>query len=447
MKKNKIIVGSLTSAIVVATTFFIGNMYFKTKSFNDVIYPGVKIAGIDVGGKTKEKAKELVENNITDTKINKLDIKINNKVFTLDISKTKISNNIDETLDSAFNYGKNESLTSKYKLIKSGELKEYKLRYSIDDGEINKFVETLKTNFDKTPLNAKISLNNEKINITEDVDGYGINEEKLKTDIRDKIANGKAEEVIGEGSVIKANITKSVLATIDSKISTFTTSFESSSSARATNVSIAASIINGYLLMPGEVFSFNNIVGQTTPQKGFQMASVIVGSKIEQDYGGGICQVSTTLYNTIMKANIIPTERSHHNLPVSYVPIGCDAAISYGNLDFKFKNTFTYPIYVQAVTDNRHLTFNLYSSSKVIDKNKNYVLRNDVYEVLQPKINYVNDPNVKEGIETVIEKASQGYKVRAYLDVYENGNKIDSKLVSNDTFYPVSGKISRGTQK
>ncbi len=153
--------------------------------------------------------------------------------------------------------------------------------------------------------------------------------------------DGKNLKDINEKAPVKtqeAKIKKKQLETVNSNISSYTTNYGSiSSPQRANNIVISAKAINGTLLMPGESFSFNNTVGPRTEKRGYQGAPVIIGNKIESGLGGGICQVSGTLYNAMLKANINATERVRHTFPSTYVPIGMDATIDYGNIDYKFK--------------------------------------------------------------------------------------------------------------
>ena len=128
--------------------------------------------------------------------------------------------------------------------------------------------------------------------------------------------------------------------------------------------------------MPGESFSFNNTVGESSTEKGYKMAPVIVGTKVELAFWGGICQVSTTLYNAILRANIPSTERYKHSLPSHYIGLGMDATVAYGLLDYKFKNTNSYPIYIESITQNKNVTFNIYSNSSL--NNKKYDIVNEV---------------------------------------------------------------------
>lgn len=452
MKKNKLLIAGISAAAVVlfSASGYTVNAYSKISKFNNLIYPNVKIQNVDVGGKTKEEAKELLTGQTGSLSSNqKITATNEGKEYLLDLSNVKISYDIDQAINEAFNFGKDQSFIQKYKDISKESGANITLKYSVDDSVIDNYIGSIKSDINKDPINAKVSINNGQPQAVQEVNGKKVNEIKLKEDIKNLISVHKdaADTVPIEVESVSAKITTDAIKSIDTLVSSFTTNFGSSSSGRAANIALAAQTISGTTLLPGDTFSFNNIVGDTTADKGYKPAGVIIGDKIQQDYGGGVCQVSTTLYNAIMKINLRATERHPHNLPVSYVPLGTDAAISYGSLDFQFKNTFNSPVYIEACAGGGSLTFNIYSNSSVVDSSKIYKLRNEVYDTISPTPAYVDDPSLKEGEQKVIQSSNQGYKARAYLDVLENGVLKSSEQVSNDTYSAVNGKIAKGTKK
>lgn len=147
----------------------------------------------------------------------------------------------------------------------------------------------------------------------------------------------------------------------ETQISTFSTKILDNSTGRLTNIRITCGILNETILNPGDTFSFNNIVGKPTAERGYQEAKIIINHKSEMGLGGGNCQVSSTLYNAVLN---IPTlaviERSEHGKEVGYVPKGKDAAVSYGSLDFKFRNDNNYKIKLNLATDDKNITATIF---------------------------------------------------------------------------------------
>ncbi|NCB28668.1 MAG: hypothetical protein EOM63_02750 [Clostridia bacterium] len=142
-------------------------------------------------------------------------------------------------------------------------------------------------------------------------------------------------------------------------LGTYTTSYSTKQANRCTNIRLAATAVNGTVLSPGETFSFNTVVGQRTTARGYKEAHVFSGGQVTEGVGGGICQVSSTLFNAAMLADMQITARVNHGLPVSYVPAGRDATVSWGGPEFKFKNPYSYAVKITAGYDSAKGTVTL----------------------------------------------------------------------------------------
>lgn len=161
-------------------------------------------------------------------------------------------------------------------------------------------------------------------------------------------------------NVVRDLITKEK-AKLPKKIGSFTTYFKPSEKNRTRNLTLAAEAINNYQVNSGKVFSFNKTVGPRTPERGYKEAIIFVNKKKVEGYGGGVCQVSTTLYNAVQNAGLSIVERHPHSLPVAYVPLGKDATVNYGTADFRFKNSNDRDITIQATVEKNKLTIEIYS--------------------------------------------------------------------------------------
>ena len=225
-------------------------------------------------------------------------------------------------------------------------------------------------------------------------------------------------------------------------LSSYSTSFASSSSNRATNVSLATNKINGKVLMPGEVFSFNGTVGKRTPQAGFKVAGVYMNGQVATDYGGGICQVSSTLYNAVLRANLEIVDRSNHMFEVGYVPIGTDATVSLGAPDFKFKNSRSYPIKIVTSSSNRKCVVKFYG----LKESEEYDIEIVSYRTgsVPYRTTYTTDSSLAAGQQKVIQRGSNGAKSVAYRIRKKNGQVISKELLSKDTYDPHNQIIAVG---
>ena len=228
-------------------------------------------------------------------------------------------------------------------------------------------------------------------------------------------------------------------------LSKYTTIYDAGNTSRGTNIAIAARTINGTVILPGETLSYNKILGNTTKEKGYKLGGSYVNGKVVPAYGGGICQVSTTLYNAVLYANLEIVERYNHSYSVSYVPASRDATVSYGGKDFKFKNSRTYPIKIVASAKNGVISVSL----KGIKEEKEYdiEIKSTTLSTTPYSTTYQDNSNLAEGKEKVIQVGHNGMKSQAYKIVKYNGKTISKTLLSSDTYQPMNRIIEKGTKK
>ncbi len=223
-----------------------------------------------------------------------------------------------------------------------------------------------------------------------------------------------------------------------------TTKFNAGLVGRTTNVKLAASHINGTILNPGDVFSYNDVVGPRTYATGFKDATVFANGGAEDGVGGGICQVSSTLYVATLQADMEIVERRNHSLFVSYVPLGQDATVAYGSVDFRFRNNTDYPIKVVAGTNGSTLTVSLVGT-KTQDKRVEIVtqtLSSDPFQVI-----YEDDPSLEPGKTKTKTGGYPGYKTASYRVVYIDGKEVSRTLENNSTYKRVDKVVLRGPEK
>ena len=228
-------------------------------------------------------------------------------------------------------------------------------------------------------------------------------------------------------------------------LSKYTTIYDAGNSNRAHNIALAASTINGTVLLPGESFSYNGTLGNTTKEKGYKEGGAYVGGKVVQAYGGGICQVSTTLYNAVLYANLEIVERHNHSYAVSYVPAGRDATVAYGGKDFKFKNNRNYPIKIVANAKNGVVSISIAGVKE--EKEYEVVLSSSVLSTTPCQTVYEKNSSLAEGKEKVIQKGHSGLKSVAYKTIKYNGTVISKTVLSKDTYKPMDRIVQVVTKK
>jgi vancomycin resistance protein YoaR len=195
--------------------------------------------------------------------------------------------------------------------------------------------------------------------------------------------------------------------------------FNASNKDRTTNVKLAANFCNDTVLLPGQVFSYNDVVGPRTEERGFKKASVYVGDTVQNGLGGGICQVTSTLYLATLYSDLEIVERYNHSRDVPYVPDGLDATVVYGSKDFKFKNNGEFPIRIQMIVRNNKLTVNVYGTQTVPGKQ----VKMEVVELSRDpaKLKEVLDTSMAPGTYRISGSVYDGYKSQSYRVVYING--------------------------
>jgi len=262
------------------------------------------------------------------------------------------------------------------------------------------------------------------------------------------------EENTGEEKVIEYSLTviQPEVKTSDIKwevyeykISSYTTYFSTSDANRVNNLRVALNLLNGKVIMPGETFSYNSVVGGATAAQGFKPAATFVGGRITSEVGGGICQTVSTLYNTALLANLEIVQRKAHSLPVAYVPGSRDATVYYPSIDFKFKNTREYPIkIVTSFNKNGNLTISLYGTK---EQNEYVVsISSKKTETIPYTTQYINDSSLPKGQQVVTQNGSNGYKSEAYITKKLNGKVVSTTLLSRDTYKAVAKIVRVGTK-
>ena len=281
----------------------------------------------------------------------------------------------------------------------------------------------------------------------EEIDGLDVDVEALYTLLQQKAEAGEFGEVeMPTVSVPAATTVDQLKGTIVLR-SKFTTSFKSSNSNRSYNVTRAASLVNGKVLQPGEILSVNDCLGKRTLANGWKMAGAYQSGETVEQAGGGVCQVSTTMYNAVVKADLEIVYRQNHSMPVTYVDEGLDATInSVGNIiDFKWKNNTNSPIIVIAYTVDKMLTIELYGEafSGEYDEIR---LTSERIGTVAPKgdIQYVVDPSKPAGYSETQVARKNGSKWQSYKHYYKDGELVKTEPLDTSTYKAFAGKVIVG---
>ena len=226
-------------------------------------------------------------------------------------------------------------------------------------------------------------------------------------------------------------------------LATFSTKYQASNINRSTNLRLASNKINGTVLLPGEEFSYNKTVGQRTVEAGFKEAAIFNAGRVENGLGGGICQISSTLYDAVVMANLDVTVRRNHQFVTAYIKAGADATVVWGSQDFKFKNSRKYPIRITATAEGGIATVQIWGVKEEVEYD--ITIETKKTATIRYETQYVQDASLPAGQQKVVQTGSNGQKVEAYKVTRLNGQVISTTLLSKDTYNAMKQIVHVGT--
>lgn len=434
MKKLlKVLVPVFVAALTIALVPVTANAEEKIKQ-------GVFIEGIDVSGKTASEAEEAVDEFVRslDDKMITLEASEGNAV-TVTMGEIGLKWTNTDVVSEAISIGEKGNIVSRYKQKKDLEhnSRVFDLIYTIDRTSLEGLMVEKCTAFDQHAKEASISRVDGQFVVTEGVDGFVIDIAAS----RDQVANILEKEWDFEdttvklvGTVEKPKGSTEDFAKVKDLLGTFTTSYSSSAAARCANVANGCSLINGTILYPGDEFSTYETVKPFTSDNGYQMAGSYLNGMVVDSMGGGICQVSTTLYNAVLRSELEVLERNNHSMVVTYVQVSADAAIAESaGKDFRFKNNTDYPIYIEGITADKKITFNIYGC-EYRDSNREVSYENEIIQVIQPDYEKII-ADASQGIGYVkVQGVHVGYKARLWKIVKENGVEVSREQVNTSNY-------------
>lgn len=436
-------------------------------SFDNVFANGIYVDGISLGGLSYEEGKALVQKHLDEKKgywqINVLYEGQN--VFT--INNNTISHDFDskEALQKAWEAGKSGDVyerQAELKRLAANRTDFYSIESDVTLDKIDEALQQIKSYSHIEPVNAQLLGFDNNLDypfvFEPEVYGRDIDIESARNEILNLLDNYSSGDVELKANTIPPAITKADLMKKYRLLSKATTEIsKASTEERTENIRIAFSRYNGMRIKPGKWFSFNNIVGQRTPEKGFLPAIEYAYGELVEGYGGGVCQASTTTYLAALKSGLKIVKRYPHSMPVNYTELGQDATVYLTrdrNIDFIFENNTGKDIYLRAqVVKNpkykkRYLAeVSIYGYSEDAVE---YRIESIVVEELDPplEVDYIKDNDAKyvtyTDQEKVVDKAKKGFVIETYLIKLIDGMEVDRRTISTDTYKPKKAKVYVG---
>ena len=440
-------------------------VYAELSQDVSVFYPGTFINDVDVSGMTADQAYEAVSKELMDegNPISvKYTLKLDGKEYPLDFSDAKFEYNTREVIDSTIGINKVSDPEDYTKLIECYNYKQslkntpakYETSYKVAiDGVSEKVHNILDPLIDQysTVKDAEIGEFNpstKEFTITPEETGMTIDIDAAVEKVKELFDNAEYT-----GSVVVPSVKKEPEVTTEKLKANFGlrgehTTKASNNANRNTNLSQACKKINGTILKPGQEFSFNKVVGKRTREAGFKEATVILGGRYEQGLGGGVCQVSGTLYDAVLKSDLKITERHPHAWPSDYVLEGLDATVDYGSLDFKFKNNTDYQIIILMWFDSSKREVHAQIYGKRFPEEQTIALRSEVVSTSgYGKTEYVEDKTMEAGKTKTTREAHQGKTVKTFkIWKDKDGKEIKRETIGTTTYNAYGKQISVGTK-
>jgi len=497
---------SLRSKIIIVSAAFVLVAVIACLTviaFNNNIYKGVSVAGIDLGGKTVDEAHKVLAE---ETFFSELPAFVyDGREFTLDAEQIDLKCDNEKTAQIAHAYGRDSNFFvrianifnvmfnpvdlpmeisyNKQKLDKifDEQLKDLRIplvepeirlegeRLYIKNGsqgldvsadklkkdlaavaagntdKIELVLETvnptlisaqkLYDEYAKEATSADYTISDMRISYTDSVDGLDFDIAEAERIIQENVKNSR--EYFIPVTIIKPDMTAEQLdrSMFGDCLGTYTTKYNPAEIGRTKNVTLASNKISNIVLKTGDEFSYNSIVGERTLDRGFSNAKVYAGGDVVDGLGGGICQVSSTLYNAVLYADLEIVSRTCHSLPVAYVPLGRDATVSYGSIDFIFKNPYENPVKITSSVGGGVLTVSVYGK-KTLDKKVE--ISTERLSTTPFSVREEVDQKLLEGQTKVKQAGSDGAVVNTYKKVIENGTVVSNKLIHKSVYSPIT---------
>ncbi len=519
---RKILIITLVTIIVIS---LLSTVYFCYRVFSyDRIYTGVYINNHHVGGMLPSEALNMLEKKYQEKADSlSINLKCNGYSEVIRFKDIKVSYNLKETVDRAFEIGRKGNLLERAKSILNAYNNEIHLDLdlSYDQAKLDQKIDKL---FKKVHVKVKepdliIREASEEVILVTGHHGVSFDRKEAFDKINERIRSLKGgtvslkvvktpptelnvdelfEKIVCEpanpapvvkdnqvtispprkGRSIDKNELRSILARLKGKEDTkqalpvkFTepglkvsdiedklfrdvlgssvTSFSVKTEVdrnRAQNIKLSASKIHNYILAPGQVFSFNEVVGERTVEAGYRDAYIFVNGSVVKDVGGGICQVTSTLYYAVLFADLEVIERVNHMFAVSYIPLGIDATVAYGSVDFRFRNNTAWPVRLECVvTADNKLHVKILGTNETPGKSVSVTTK--LVRTIPYTETKINDPNLPAGKTVVVQEGSQGYVVDTYKTIKIDGKVVSEKKLHTSTYTPLNRTVRVGTKQ
>lgn len=453
MKRKHIIIGGIVAAVLLIAAIVGGvSAHMSDVTEQEGYFTGVQMEGMELGGLSKEEAQVKLQEYLTNLMATEVELGVGEKTEKVTLGDLGLIYTNQDILDDAYALGRAGSTLQNYLDVKhlAKEPTNFSLEFGFDEETLQTVLQEKTASYEDKMQNAGLKRVNGSFVITEEKDGLVFNYEESAKLLLDKVADDWDDrgtfKIDMVTQVEEAQYTKEMMEKVTDKLGTFSTSYSSSAAGRKKNIKTGTSYIDGVVLYPGDTFSAYEYVNPFTYERGYAMAGSYLNGETVESMGGGICQVSTTLYNAVLQAELEIVERHEHSMTVSYVQLSADAAIAGTYKDLKFKNNLDTPIYIEGVANGSTLTFTIWGEeTRPSNRTISYV--NEVLSTTAPTEVEEKDPTLEEGTRKVISTGHTGYKTKLWKIVKIDGKQTEKILVNSSSYMMSKTKVAVGTKK
>jgi vancomycin resistance protein YoaR len=402
-----------------------------------VIVSGVKVEDIDLRGLTAEEAKAALEPTVQALAELQLFLHARDHTFASRVGEIGIAPDVELTLAQALAVGHRGNLwrqiQERRQVHRDGVNIPFKI--SVNEERLKGYLSQLAQQVDVSAQDAYLVLNEKKgaERVPERI-GLALDQEASQKRIIAAVENRLSQVEL----VVREIIPERTLEDLDRQgirevVAVFTTRFDAANQDRSYNLKLGAAAIDGYVVEPGAVFSFNEVVGPREAEQGYREAPVIIENELVPGVGGGICQVSSTLYNAVLLAGLNPLERSNHSLPVAYVGLGRDATVAYGSIDFKFRNNRPESVMLGTRVAEGEITVAIFGTKRQGEK---VDIVTTVEEEIPFPVLFQEDPTLQPGETRLKQEGKPGYRVTVQRIIKRAGQETREEILSRDRYHP-----------
>lgn len=440
----------LVAALVMSIAQYRAFRAMRAAVETDRFYPGITVDGQELSGKTLPEALgEWAARDELKRRAYQIELNIGQDHWLLTSADAFYQSDYADVLKSAWSVGRYGTLAARYDAISKAAgawARAYEVHGGPDRDAWAQRLDAIAQAASEPGTSAKITgfdVASKGFSFEEGVEGLAVDAKELRDAVAEKVKAGGGALTL-ERRVVRPAQTVEELKRSFGMVASTKTSAKSSSGNRITNLRLACEALNGLRIEPGAVFSFNETLGKRTTEKGYKRAPAVSGGAHTLEVGGGICQVATTLFNTVAKAGHQIIKRYPHTIPSTYVPRGLDATIDWPNQDFRFRNTSDYPIYLSAgVTRDKQVIVELHG--KKLDEGVSFKLKgetNATRSAGEPR--YVPVGDLPTGMTRVKEARRNGYQVTTYRILMKDGKEVERERLFKSNYPSFGGIVEVG---